>query len=161
MQAPTAPWGRNECFPCFPVDLSLVDMSCFPPRLIRRPTGSFQPFLQGDMDVVIWMELLGLESWWHGLLLNQANSWLPCRVPLWTAGQISLSACVLLNFIYPLKKIHARETRLNIISLLWCKWVKSCFCHFVMSSPQQHALSSATWICNFSVDKFMHINLKC
>lgn len=80
--ASTTPRGGNECSPCFRVDLSLVDMSCFSPRLIQRVTGSFEPFLQGDMDVVIWIELLGPDSWWHGFLRIQANSWLPCREPL-------------------------------------------------------------------------------
>lgn len=77
--ASTTPWGANECSSCFPVDLSLVDMSCFLLRRIQRLTDSFEPSPQGDMDVVIWIELLGPDSWWHGFLCIQANSWLPCR----------------------------------------------------------------------------------
>lgn len=80
--ASTTPRGGKQCSSCFAVDLSLVDMSCFPLRLVQRLTGSFEPFLQGDMDVVIWIELLGPDSWWHGFLRIQANSWLPCREPL-------------------------------------------------------------------------------
>lgn len=118
--ASTTPWGRNECSSCFPVDLSLVDMSCFPLQLIQRLTGSFEPFLQGDMDVVIWIELLGPDSWWHGFLRIQAKSWLPCREPLQISPLSFLSRTnqpfsehVLLNFTYPLKRIHARETCYN------------------------------------------------
>lgn len=123
--ASTTPRGGNECSSCFPVDLSLVDMSCFPLRLVLRLTGSFKPFLQGDMDVVIWIELLGPDSWWHGFLRIQAKSWLPCREPLYISP-LSLSSRtnqpfserVLLNFIYPLKRIDARGTCHNKMSLL-------------------------------------------
>lgn len=118
MLASTTPWGRNECSSCFPVDLSLVDKSCFALRLVQRLTGSFEPFLQGDMDVVIWIELPGPDSWWHGFLRIQANSWLLCREPLWisplsfsSSTNQPFSERVFLNFIYPLKRIDARGTR--------------------------------------------------
>lgn len=124
IRASTTPRGGNECSSCFHVDLSLVDMSCFSLRLIQRRTGSFEPFLQGDMDVVIWIELLGPDSWWHGFLRIQANSWLPCREPLYISPlsfssrtNQPFSERVLLNFIYPLKGIEARGKCHNKISL--------------------------------------------
>lgn len=127
--ARTTPWGRNECSSCFPVDLSLVDMSCFPLRLVQRLTGSFEPFLLGDVDVVIWIELLGPDSRWHGFLRIQATSWLPCRELLWISPlsfpsrtNQPFSVRVLLNFIYPLKSRDAKGARHHTMSLLFpCK----------------------------------------